>query len=190
MLTVKQFKARLIQSSHPDYLHVCVDSKDENQLYIIVNGGIANINCDPIESYAIEIKDCAQEMISLGELFLKENEKSVRIDHGRSVYSYSLKSSSNTLQAGPAYQKMFFSSTFIRWQRSHQISDEHAQEQLGLTADEFHQFREDELTITPGFMTKLAEVTGASEQFWHNRWDQVRCNRFFRLRAVINKIPR
>ena len=166
MLTVEQFKKRLMRPNQPDWLLVGVDSKNDNQLYLLSNGGMANINCAPIESYAIEIKSCAQEMISLGELFLKEYEKSVRIGHGRSVYSYSLKS--NTLKARP----MYFSSIFIRWQRSHQLSDEIAQEKLGFSSDEFHKFREGELTITLDLMTKLAEVTGASLQFWKNRWDQ------------------
>jgi hypothetical protein len=37
---------------------------------------------------------------------------------------------------------------FIRWQRTHQLSDKQAQGKLGLTAKEFHLFREDELAIT------------------------------------------
>jgi plasmid maintenance system antidote protein VapI len=67
---------------------------------------------------------------------------------------------------------MYFSSIFIRWQRSHQLSDKIAQYKLGLTACEFNQFREDELTITQDLINKLAEVTGASRQFWQNRWEQ------------------
>jgi hypothetical protein len=172
MLTVNKFKRRLIRPNHPDWLLVGVDSKNDNQLYLLSNGGMANINCAPIESYAIEVKDCVRKMISVGELFVKEDEKPLRIGYGRSVYAYSLKSNSNTLQSGLANQKVYFSSTFIRWQRSHQLSDEIARAQLGLTADEFHQFREDELTITPDFINKLAEVTGASLQFWQNLWDR------------------
>ncbi len=45
-----------------------------------------------------------------------------------------------------------------------------APEELGLTAKEFQLFREDELAITQALINKLAEVTGVSEQFWHNRW--------------------
>lgn len=63
MLSIEKFTSRLIRPNHPDQLHVGVDSKDESQLYIIVNGGMANINCAPIELYAPEIKHCALEMI-------------------------------------------------------------------------------------------------------------------------------
>tara|TARA_R110001583_G_scaffold17500_2_gene70718 strand:+ start:2133 stop:2663 length:531 start_codon:yes stop_codon:yes gene_type:complete len=172
MLSVEQFKLRLIRPNHPDWLLVGVDDNDESQLYILSNGGMANINCAPIELYAIEIKHCAQEMIALGDLFLKENEKSVRIGNGRSVYSYSLKSNSNALESTSANQHVYFSSTFIRWQRSHQVSDKITQEKLGLNADEFHQFREDELNISEDLMAKLAEVTGSSIQVWKNLKDR------------------
>jgi hypothetical protein len=172
MLTVEQFKRRLLRPNHPDWLLVGVDANDGSQLYILSNGGMANINCAPIELYADEIKHCAQEMILLGELFIKEGDKSLRIGHGRSVYSYSLKSKTNVLEATLTIQNMYFSSTFVRWQRSHELSDKIAQDKLGLTTDEYHQFREDELNITEDLMAKLAEVTGSSIQFWKNRMAQ------------------
>lgn len=67
---------------------------------------------------------------------------------------------------------MYFSSIFIRWQRTHKISDKCAQGKLGLTSDEFHLFREDELPITQNLIDKLAEVTGSSKQFRQNRRHQ------------------
>ena len=91
MLNVEKFKARLIRSNHPDWLHVGVDSKDESQLFIIVNGGMANINCAPIELYAEEIKNCALEMIAQEQLYLKVNEKPLHIGLGRSIYCYAFK---------------------------------------------------------------------------------------------------
>lgn len=172
MLTVEKFKERLMRPNHPDWLLVGVDANDDSQLYILSNAGMANINCAPIELYAIEIKDCAQEMIAQGEFILKENEKSVRIGNGRSVYSYSLKANVDDSKINAASQKMYFSNTFIRWQRSHQLSDEDARKKLGLTTEEFHQFREDELTISEDLMAILAEVTGSSMQFWQNLMSQ------------------
>jgi hypothetical protein len=172
MLTVENFRARLGRSNHPDWLHVGVDTKDESQLYIIVNGGMGNINCAPIELYATEIKNCALSMVAQGELHLEANEKPLRIGQGSSIYYYTLKSDENLSQVIPHVRKMYFSSLFIRWQITHELSDEHAQERLGLTAKEFHQFREDELTINQALVNKLAEVTGASKQFWKNRWEQ------------------
>lgn len=176
MLTVEKFKARLIRPNHPDWLLVGVDSNDESQLYVLVNGGMANINCAPIELYPVEIKKCALEMILQEELYLRPNQKPLRISHGRSTYSYTLKSDTIPSQASLTIQKMYFSSTFIRWQRSHQLSDKITQNKLGLTVCEFNQFREDELTITQDLINKLAEVTGASRQFWQNRWEQQKRN--------------
>ena len=43
---------------------------------------------------------------------------------------------------------------------------------LGLTIMEFHLFREEELAITQTLINKLAEVMGASEPFWKNRWNK------------------
>ena len=169
MLTVKKFKARLIRSNHPDWLHVGVNSKDESQLYIIVNGGMANINCAPIELCAEEIKNCALEMIAQEQLYLKVNEKSLRIGQEQSIYCYTLKSDECLPQVEPSERSIYVSRLFMRWQRTHQLSDKHAQERLGLTTKEFHLFREDELEITQALINKLTEVTGASKQFWQNR---------------------
>jgi hypothetical protein len=168
MLSVEQFKLRLTRPNHPDWLLVGVDANDDSQLYILSNGGMTNINCAPIELYAREIKGCAQEMITQGKLLLKEDEKSVRIGNKRRVYAYSLKSTIDGSQLNAVSQTVYFSSTFIRWQRSHQLSDEDARKKLGLSADEFHQFREDELNISEALMAKLAEVTSSSMQFWKN----------------------
>lgn len=52
------------------------------------------------------------------------------------------------------------------------MSDEDARKKLGLTTEEFHQFREDELNISEGLMDKLAEVTGSSIQVWKNLRDR------------------
>ncbi|MFT5756899.1 MAG: hypothetical protein ACI9LM_001624 [Alteromonadaceae bacterium] len=177
MLSVEKFTSRLIRPNHPDWLHVGVDSKDESQLYIIVNGGMANINCSPIELYAPEIKNCALKMIKQGELYLKEHEKSLRIGQGKSLYSYTVKLDEDVVKAETSTRRIYFSSLFIRWQRTHQLSDKHAQEKLGLTAKEFELFREDELVMTQALINKLAEVTGVSEQFWKNRWHQKINNR-------------
>lgn len=172
MLTVEKFKARLERPNHPDWLLVGVDSKDEKQLYLLSNGGMGNINCAPIEQYVVEIKTYVLEMISQSELYLRQDEKPVRIGHGKSILSYSLKSVDNLSQANSTIHKMYFSSLFIRWQRTHKISDKCARDKLELTADEFHKFREDELPITPSLINKLAEVTGGSKQMWQNRWEQ------------------
>jgi hypothetical protein len=172
MLTVEKFKARLERPNHPDWLLVGVDSKDEKQLYLLSNGGMNNINCAPIEQYAAEIKICALSMVAQGELHLKSNEKTLRIGQGRSIYSYTLKSDEDLSQAGRESRSIYFSSLFIRWQRTNKLSDKQAQEMLGLTAKEFQLFRGDELAMTQALINKLAEVTGVSEQFWQNRWYQ------------------
>jgi plasmid maintenance system antidote protein VapI len=172
MLTVEKFKAQLIRPNHPDWHHVGVDTKDKSQLYIIVNGGLGNINCARIEQYAPEIKVCVLNMVAQDELHLKPNNKSLRIGQGHRIYSYTLKSGGDLSQAEPIVRNIYFSSLFIRWQRTHELSDKQAQEMLSLTAKEFHQFRDDELTITQALINKLAEVTGMSIQFWQNRWDQ------------------
>jgi hypothetical protein len=172
MLTVEKFKAQLVRFNHPDHLHVAIDTKNKQQLYIITNGGIANIHCRPIEQYPDEIKVCALEMITRGELTLKSNEKSLRIGQGRKVITYSLTFDKEPVKTESNTQTMYFSSLFIRWQRTHQLSDEQAQEKLGLTAHEFHLFREDKLVVTQDLVNKLAEVTGVTTQFWQNRWEQ------------------
>lgn len=172
MLTVEKFKARLERPNHPDWLLVGVDSIDDKQLYLLTNGSINNINCAPIEQYAAEIKICVLNMVAQGELHLKSNEKTLRIGKGRSIYCYTLKLDGDLPQAESSARSIYFSSLFIRWQITHQLPDKDAREKLGLTAKEFHLFREDELAITQTLINKLTEVTGISEQFWQNRLHQ------------------
>jgi hypothetical protein len=40
MLSVEQFKLRLMRPNHPDWLLVGIDANDDSQLYIVSNGGI------------------------------------------------------------------------------------------------------------------------------------------------------
>mgnify|MGYP000125203819 CR=1 FL=1 len=96
MLTQESFIKRIKQPNSPSWLHVGVDTQDENQLYIAVNGGMNNINCAPIESYLTEIKACAVAMIDEGELFITKNAKPLRIGQGRSAYFYTLKTTSES----------------------------------------------------------------------------------------------
>tara|TARA_R110002124_G_scaffold287363_1_gene473967 strand:+ start:26289 stop:26627 length:339 start_codon:yes stop_codon:yes gene_type:complete len=89
-------------------LHIGVDSKDENQLFLLSNGGIANINCVAIEQYPPDIKDCLLNMVAHGELHLKPNEKSLRIDQDRSIYCYTIKLDEDFVKAEPSTRKVYF----------------------------------------------------------------------------------
>jgi hypothetical protein len=171
-ITVEQFKKRLKQPNHPDGFHVAVDSQDKTQLYIAINDGLANIKCDPIELYGTDIKNCVQLMITQSKLFVKDNEKSVRIGQGRSIYGFTLKAEEYTQNEIQKTKGIYFSSVLIRWQRTHKYTDKYVQEKLGLSAKDFQLFREDELEVSQGLIGKLVELTGISEQFWKNRWQQ------------------
>jgi hypothetical protein len=165
MLTQISFIKRIKQPNGPSWLHVGVDTQDENQLYIAANGGMNNINCAPIESYLAEIKVCALAMIDEGELFIDKNAKPLRIGQSRSAYFYTLKTtseSSNTFRYS-------FANLFVKWQITHHVSDIHAQDMLDLTKDEFRQFRKDELDISDILIDKLHQSTGFSKQLWLNR---------------------
>ena len=169
MLTQESFIKRIKQPNSPSWLHVGVDTQDENQLYIAVNGGMNNINCAPIENYLPEIKSCALELIDEGHLYFKANAKPLRVGQGRSVYFYTLQITPDTSSSNINALKFQFSNLFIKWQRTHQISDIRAQEMLHLTSNEFTQFREGELDISDILIDKLHQSTGFSKQLWLNR---------------------
>lgn len=109
-------------------------------------------------------------MITQEQLYLKPDEKSLRIGQGNSIYCYTLNVDENLPKSEASARSIYFSSLFIRWQRTHQLSDKQTRKKLGLTAKEFHLFREDELAITQDLINKIADVTGISEQFWQNRF--------------------
>lgn len=164
MLTQESFIKRIKQPNSPSWLHVGVDTQDENQLYIAVNGGMNNINCAPIESYLAEIKVCAVAMIDEGELFLDKNAKPLRIGQGRSAYFYTLKKTSEKSNNF----RYSFANLFVKWQITHDVSDIHAQDMLELTTDEFCRFKKDELDISDMLIDKLYQSTGFSKQLWLN----------------------
>jgi len=95
MLTQESFLKRIKQPNSPSWLAVGVDTQDENQLYIAVNGGMNNINSAPIESYASEIKTCALNMIEKGELYIAPNSQSYPVSNGCNVYFYSVQTKKN-----------------------------------------------------------------------------------------------
>jgi hypothetical protein len=164
MLTQENFIKRIKQPNSPSWLHVGVDTQNENQLYIAVNGGMNNINCAPIETYLAEIKVCALVMIDEGELFLDKNPKPLRIAQGRSAYFYTLK----TIEHSMKNYRFSFANLFVKWQITHDVSDISAQDMLGLTTDEFCQFKKDELDISDILIDKLHQSTGFSKQLWLN----------------------
>jgi hypothetical protein len=166
MLNVEQFKKRLLRPNHPDWILVGIDTQDEDQLYIASNGGMNNINCGPIENYLSEIKNCALELIDEGQLYLKANAKPLRIGQGRSAYFYTLQITPDTSSSNINTFKFQFSNLFIKWQRTHLVSDIRAQELLHLTANEFNQFREGELEISDMLIERLHQSTGFSKQLW------------------------
>ena len=85
MLTVEKFKERLGQSNRSDWLHVAVDVNNENQFYIVGNGGMGNTVSAPIESYLHEIKECVIGMINSGKL-IKDDKKSLLLDRNTWVH--------------------------------------------------------------------------------------------------------
>jgi hypothetical protein len=169
MLTQESFIKRIKQPNSPDWLHVGIDTQDEKQLYIAGNGGMNNINCAPIENYLSEIKSCALELIDEGQLYLKANAKPLRIGQERSAYFYTLQITPDTSSSNINALKFQFSNLFIKWQRTHHVSDIRAQEMLHLTSNEFTQFREGELDISDILIDKLHQSTGFSKQLWLNR---------------------
>ena len=79
MLTIEKFKERLERSNRSDWLHVAVDSNNENQFYIVGNGGMGNTISMPIERYSPEIKEWVIRQANSGELIKDEN-KSLLLD--------------------------------------------------------------------------------------------------------------
>jgi len=78
MLTVEKFKTRLGRINHSDWLHVAVDDNNENQLYIIVNGGMGNTLSAPIERYDPAIKAYIISMLNSCELVMNEERNLLR----------------------------------------------------------------------------------------------------------------
>lgn len=93
MLTVEKFKERLEHSNRSDWLHVAVDANNENQFYIVGNGGMGNTISTPIERCLPEIKEWVIGMINSGEL-IKGEKKRLLLDRNTWVHFISLSTSS------------------------------------------------------------------------------------------------
>jgi len=72
MLSVEKFKERIACSNQSDWLHVVVDAHNENQFYIVGNGGMGTTISAPVERFAPEIKGCIVSMINSGQLIRGE----------------------------------------------------------------------------------------------------------------------
>ncbi|MFT5294888.1 MAG: hypothetical protein ACI9VT_000908 [Psychroserpens sp.] len=73
MMNVADFTKRIRTPNSPFWLHIAMDIENESQLFIVVNGGMGNMLCAPIEQYLPEIKECALSMIESGELIKEPN---------------------------------------------------------------------------------------------------------------------
>ena len=163
MLNIDSFLRRLGKPNHPGWLLVAVDCRNTKQLYLLTNGGLGNINCAPIDQYPAEIKACAQKMICDGVLYMKPNEYPLNIGAGKSVMAYFYQPNETLLEDKP---KLYFSSIFIGWQHTHQVTDKKAAVLLSLSEQDFAKFREDKLEITQALLEKLHETTGLTKQVW------------------------
>jgi len=92
MLTVEKFKERLERANRSDWLHAAVDTNNENQFYIVGNGGMGNTISAPIENYLPEIKECVISMLNSGKL-IKVKKQNLLLDRNTWVYYLSLSSS-------------------------------------------------------------------------------------------------
>jgi hypothetical protein len=72
MLSVEQFKERIAHLNRSDWLRVVVDVNNDNQFYIVGNGGMGSTITAPIERFPPEIKDCVVSMINSGQLITEE----------------------------------------------------------------------------------------------------------------------
>jgi|GEM_PF-925847 len=88
MLTVKQFKERITRTNHSDSLYIVVDANNENQLYIVGNGGMGSTISAPIERFSPEIKECIISMIHSGQL-TKDEKRDFLFDRNIWVHSLS-----------------------------------------------------------------------------------------------------
>lgn len=89
MLTVKQFKERVARTNHSDSLYIVVDANNENQFYIVGNGGMGSTISAPIERFSPEIKECIISMIHSGQL-IKDEKRDFLLEKNIWVYYLSL----------------------------------------------------------------------------------------------------
>lgn len=89
MLTIEKFRERIERSNRSDWLHVAVDANNENQFYIVGNGGMGNTISMSIERYLPEIKEWVIRQINSGKL-TKDEKKSLLLDRNILVHYLSL----------------------------------------------------------------------------------------------------
>ena len=89
MLIRNSFKNRLIKKGSL-WLRVAVDASNENQFYIVGNGGMGTTISAPLEQYLPEIKQCVLDMLINGEL---EKNKKTTLLLDRNILVYFLNSS-------------------------------------------------------------------------------------------------
>lgn len=87
MLTVSEFKQRLVNFNSPFRLHVAVDASNEDLFYIVGNGGMGTTISVLIEKFGPDITKAVIDMITIGQL-AKAEKTSMLLDQNASVYYF------------------------------------------------------------------------------------------------------
>ena len=75
MLTVNEFKQKLVNFNSPYHLHVAVDATDADLFYIVGNGGMGTTISVLIEKFGSEITQAVMDMIAEGQLVKAEKQE-------------------------------------------------------------------------------------------------------------------
>jgi len=89
MLTVNEFKQKLLNFNSPYHLHVAVDATDEDLFYIVGNGGMGTTISILIDKFGPEITQAVMDMIAAGQL-VKAEKTRMLLDQNTIVYYFTI----------------------------------------------------------------------------------------------------
>lgn len=85
MLTVTEFKQRLVNFNNPYHLNIAVDASNEDLFYVIGNGGMGTTISVLIEKFGPEITQAVMDMLKNGQL-VKAEKTRMLLDQNTIVY--------------------------------------------------------------------------------------------------------
>lgn len=166
MLTIEEFEEKTNNLNGPGWLSISVDETDDKQFYITGYAGMGETMSRPIALFGDEIEHYVREKLKQGLLVKDENKRYLLQDQDVLVCAIVTPENLSLPEKYQPQEPVTLYRAFLIWQKQKQQSDTEAMKKLGMSAQEFMQFKENKFEVDEALLDKLVEVTKVPLRLW------------------------
>ena len=142
MLTIDEFEDKTNRKNASGWLSISVDEINDKALYITGYAGMGETISRPIALFGDEIEHYVREKLKQGLLVKDENIRYLLQDQDVWVCAIVTPENLSPLEKYQPQEPVTLYRAFLIWQKQKQQSDTEAMKKLGMSAQEFMQFKE------------------------------------------------